>query len=42
VNEEPLLITIDRGIAWLILNRPEAGNSIDLPMAQALLKASIL
>ena len=41
MNEEPLLITIDRGVAWLTLNRPEVGNSIDLPMAQALLKASI-
>lgn len=42
MNEKSLLITRDRGIAWLTLNQPETGNSIDLPMAHALLKASIL
>lgn len=42
MSETPLLVEIADGIAWLTLNRPEAGNAIDLPMARALVDASIL
>lgn len=42
MSETPLLVEIVEGIAWLTLNRPEAGNAIDLPMARALVNASIL
>lgn len=41
MNESPLIVDIADGIAWLTLNRPEAGNAIDLPMARALMEASI-
>jgi 2-(1,2-epoxy-1,2-dihydrophenyl)acetyl-CoA isomerase len=30
------------GVAWLTLNRPDAGNAIDLPMAQALMQLAII
>lgn len=42
MSETPLLVEIAEGIAWLTLNRPETGNAIDLPMARALVNASIL
>jgi 2-(1,2-epoxy-1,2-dihydrophenyl)acetyl-CoA isomerase len=38
---EPLIIDVIDGIAWLTLNRPDAGNALDLPMARALADASI-
>ncbi len=41
MSDSPLLIDIVDDIAWLTLNRPHAGNSIDLPMARALVDASI-
>lgn len=41
MSETPLLVEIIDGVAWLTLNRPEAGNAIDLPMAHALVAASI-
>lgn len=37
----PLLVTIEGPVATLTLNRPAAGNTIDLPLAQALLEAAI-
>jgi 2-(1,2-epoxy-1,2-dihydrophenyl)acetyl-CoA isomerase len=40
-TEAPLLVSIDGAIATLTLNRPAAGNTINLPMAQALLQAAI-
>ncbi|WCT73605.1 enoyl-CoA hydratase-related protein [Sphingomonas naphthae] len=40
-DDAPLLVSVADGVAWLTLNRPQAGNAIDLPMAQALLKAAI-
>jgi 2-(1,2-epoxy-1,2-dihydrophenyl)acetyl-CoA isomerase len=36
-----LLVEVAGGIARLTLNRPEAGNAVDLPMARALLEAAI-
>lgn len=41
MNDDRLLLDIDNGIATLTLNRPTAGNSIDMPMAEALLSAAI-
>lgn len=41
MNDGPLLIKVADGVAWLTLNRPEAGNAIDLPMARALVDAAI-
>ncbi|MBK4999689.1 enoyl-CoA hydratase [Pseudomonas sp. S31] len=38
---DSVLLVIHEGIATLTLNRPQQGNAIDLPMAQALLKAVI-
>jgi 2-(1,2-epoxy-1,2-dihydrophenyl)acetyl-CoA isomerase len=40
-DAEPIVLEIRNGAAWLTLNRPQAGNAIDLPMAQALLRAAI-
>jgi 2-(1,2-epoxy-1,2-dihydrophenyl)acetyl-CoA isomerase len=37
----PLLIERDGGILRLTLNRPEAGNAIDLPLARALFEAAV-
>ncbi|WP_462402399.1 enoyl-CoA hydratase/isomerase family protein [Pseudomonas sp. Marseille-QA0332] len=36
-----VLLNIEQGIATITLNRPQQGNAIDLPLAQALLKAVI-
>jgi 2-(1,2-epoxy-1,2-dihydrophenyl)acetyl-CoA isomerase len=42
MSEQPnLIVEIADGIARLTLNRPDAGNAIDLPLAEALLAASI-
>ncbi|WP_418361254.1 enoyl-CoA hydratase/isomerase family protein [Tardibacter chloracetimidivorans] len=41
MTETPLIVDIREGTAWLTLNRPQAGNAIDLPMARALVEASI-
>lgn len=39
---DPVLLQIDHdGVARIILNRPEVGNAIDIPMAQALLEAAV-
>jgi 2-(1,2-epoxy-1,2-dihydrophenyl)acetyl-CoA isomerase len=37
----PVLVEIVDGLARLTLNRPDAGNAINLPMARALLQAAI-
>ncbi len=37
----PLIVEVADDVAWLTLNRPEAGNAVDLPMARALAEASI-
>lgn len=36
-----LLVSRKDGAAWLTLNRPEAGNAINLPLAEALLAAAL-
>ena len=41
MSDNPLLVEISDGVAWFTLNRPEAGNAIDLAMARALVEASI-
>jgi 2-(1,2-epoxy-1,2-dihydrophenyl)acetyl-CoA isomerase len=41
MTDTPLLFTVNGAIATLTLNRPAAGNAINLPLAQALLTASI-
>jgi 2-(1,2-epoxy-1,2-dihydrophenyl)acetyl-CoA isomerase len=38
----PLLFERDGAVAKLTLNRPEAGNSINVPLARALMEASIV
>jgi 2-(1,2-epoxy-1,2-dihydrophenyl)acetyl-CoA isomerase len=40
-EESPVLIARDNGIARLTLNRPKAGNAIDVPLARALMEAAI-
>lgn len=37
----PLLVQRDCAVVRLILNRPQAGNAIDVPMAKALMEAAI-
>lgn len=41
MSDTPLLVDVRDGVAWLTLNRPDAGNAIDLPMARALLDAAL-
>ncbi len=41
MTETPLLLDIEDGVARLTLNRPEAGNAIDMAMAHALAGASV-
>jgi 2-(1,2-epoxy-1,2-dihydrophenyl)acetyl-CoA isomerase len=41
VTATPLLFERDGGIARLVLNRPETGNAIDVPMARGLMEAAI-
>jgi len=41
VSESPVLFDVADGIARITLNRPDAGNAIDMPMAHALVAASI-
>jgi 2-(1,2-epoxy-1,2-dihydrophenyl)acetyl-CoA isomerase len=40
-SEAPLLFTRENGVARLTLNRPRAGNAIDVPLARALMEAAI-
>lgn len=42
MSDSPVLLHIDDAIATLTLNRPAAGNSVDQPLADALLDAAIL
>ena len=37
----PLLIERERAVVRLVLNRPEAGNALDVPLARALMYAAI-
>lgn len=41
MQEEPALLSVRGGIATITLNRPDAGNAINLPMAKGLLQAAI-
>lgn len=41
MNDEPVLLSIDGGIATITLNRPADGNAVDLPLVRALLSAMI-
>lgn len=41
MSDEPLLVSIKGAIATLTLNRPEAGNAINGPLATGLLRAAI-
>ncbi len=41
MSDEPILLDVRDGVAWLTLNRPAAGNALDLPMARAFLQAAI-
>lgn len=41
MSSTPLLFQVADGIARITLNRPQAGNAIDLPMARALADASM-
>src|SRR6218665_1730097 len=41
MSDDPLLLDIADGIARITLNRPDAGNAINLPMARALVDAAI-
>ncbi|MDR7154148.1 2-(1,2-epoxy-1,2-dihydrophenyl)acetyl-CoA isomerase [Sphingobium xenophagum] len=36
-----IAFTVEEGIGWITLDRPEAGNAITLPLARALLAAAI-
>jgi 2-(1,2-epoxy-1,2-dihydrophenyl)acetyl-CoA isomerase len=38
---DPVLLTIEDGIARVVLNRPESGNAINISLARALLDAAI-
>jgi 2-(1,2-epoxy-1,2-dihydrophenyl)acetyl-CoA isomerase len=41
VSAPPVLFAVDDGIARVTLNRPEAGNAVDLAMARALVEVAI-
>jgi 2-(1,2-epoxy-1,2-dihydrophenyl)acetyl-CoA isomerase len=41
MTQGPVLLSVEGAIATITLNRPEAGNTIDLPMARAMLQAAI-
>ena len=40
-SDSVLLVKREKGAVWLTLNRPDAGNAIDLPLADALLAAAL-
>jgi 2-(1,2-epoxy-1,2-dihydrophenyl)acetyl-CoA isomerase len=42
MSDQPLLFERDGAVARLTLNRPQAGNAIDVPLARALMEASIV
>ena len=37
----PVRLSIADGVAWVTLNRPEAGNAVDMALAQALLDVAV-
>jgi 2-(1,2-epoxy-1,2-dihydrophenyl)acetyl-CoA isomerase len=41
MSDPPVVLERDGPVARLILNRPEAGNAIDLPLARAMMEAAI-
>lgn len=41
MTDTPVLLDVSGGIATVTLNRPHAGNAIDLPLARALLDAAV-
>ena len=41
MSESPLLLTREGPIARLVLNRPDVGNAVDVPLTRALLEAAI-
>lgn len=41
MSDAPVLLAVADGVARVTLNRPEAGNAVDIPMARALVEASI-
>jgi 2-(1,2-epoxy-1,2-dihydrophenyl)acetyl-CoA isomerase len=41
MSDAPVLLDVTDGIASVTLNRPQAGNAIDLPMARALVEIAI-
>jgi 2-(1,2-epoxy-1,2-dihydrophenyl)acetyl-CoA isomerase len=41
MNAAPVLFDLRDGIAWTTLNRPEAGNAVNLAMARALMEVAI-
>jgi len=41
MTQSPLRVAIDGDVALLTLDRPEAGNAINLPLARALVEAAI-
>lgn len=41
MSDDPLLVEVGNGVARLTLNRPHAGNAIDLDLARALVQATI-
>ncbi len=41
MTENPVLFDVADGIATITLNRPEAGNAINLPLAQGLFQAAL-
>lgn len=40
MSDTPLLVEVSGAIATLTLNRPQAGNAVDLPLARALVEAA--
>ena len=38
--DSPVLLSVDGAVATITLNRPSAGNTIDIPLAQALFEAA--
>jgi 2-(1,2-epoxy-1,2-dihydrophenyl)acetyl-CoA isomerase len=41
MSEDPVLFRVEDGVAEIRLNRPAAGNTINMPLAQGLLQAAI-
>lgn len=41
MSESPVILTIDGAVATITLNRPQAGNTVTQPLADALLDAAI-